>query len=84
MTHANPIGGVRKPGTVGLPYPDTDAQIVDVETGTRVLPPGVFFRAAHRRLFHRAMAASSRSPARRAGRWSDHPKARNTRQTWPG
>lgn len=60
-----------------------DATFV-LEDEPRVLSPGVFFRAAHRRLFHRAMAASSRSPARRAGRWSDHPKLRSTRQTWPG
>jgi long-chain acyl-CoA synthetase len=40
VTHCNPIGGRRKPGTVGLAYPDTDCEIVDVETGTRVLPAG--------------------------------------------
>ena len=40
VTHCNPVQGVRKPGSIGIPYPDTDAEIVDVETGTRVLPPG--------------------------------------------
>jgi long-chain acyl-CoA synthetase len=40
VTHANPFYGTRKPGTVGLPYPDTDCEVVDVETGTRPLPPG--------------------------------------------
>jgi hypothetical protein len=30
------------------------------------------------------MAVSSRSRARRPGRWSDQPNARRTRHTWPG
>jgi long-chain acyl-CoA synthetase len=29
-----------RPGTVGMPMPDTECEIVDVETGTRVLPYG--------------------------------------------
>src|SRR5262249_50698472 len=29
-----------KPGTIGLPIPDTDVKIVDVESGTRELPLG--------------------------------------------
>lgn len=29
-----------KPGSVGLPIHDTDLKIVDLETGTQVLPPG--------------------------------------------
>jgi len=33
VTHANPLKGTRKPGTVGLPYPGTDVRIVDLETG---------------------------------------------------
>lgn len=36
----NPQHGARKPGSVGLPLPDTDVQIVDVEIGTKVLPVG--------------------------------------------
>ncbi|MBX5445749.1 long-chain fatty acid--CoA ligase [Sphaerobacter sp.] len=40
VTHANPATGLRKPGTIGMPVPDTDAEIVDVDTGTRVLQPG--------------------------------------------
>lgn len=39
-THCNPLIGVRKPGSVGLPYPDTDCMIVDLETGTQELPVG--------------------------------------------
>ena len=40
VTHANPIFGARKAGTIGLPLPDTDARIVDLETGERTLLPG--------------------------------------------
>ncbi|MEW6666471.1 MAG: long-chain fatty acid--CoA ligase [Thermodesulfobacteriota bacterium] len=39
VTHANPIFGRRKLGTIGLPYPDTDIKIMDKETGTKELPP---------------------------------------------
>ncbi len=38
VTHANPMYGARKIGTIGLPVPDTDARIVDLETGDRTLP----------------------------------------------
>jgi long-chain acyl-CoA synthetase len=37
-THSTPHFAKRKPGTVGLPFPDTDIKIVDVETGTREMP----------------------------------------------
>ena len=40
VTHANPIFGNRKVGSIGLPWPDTDARIVDIETGMNVLPMG--------------------------------------------
>jgi long-chain acyl-CoA synthetase len=40
VTHSTPQLGKRKPGTVGLPFPDTDVKIVDVETGTREMPLG--------------------------------------------
>jgi long-chain acyl-CoA synthetase len=38
-THANPMWGRRRAGTIGLPLPDTEAKIVDTERGTD-LPPG--------------------------------------------
>ncbi|MBI2902898.1 MAG: long-chain fatty acid--CoA ligase [Candidatus Methylomirabilis oxyfera] len=38
-THVNPLYGARKVGTIGLPLPDTDAKIVDLETGQRALAP---------------------------------------------
>ena len=39
VTHANPLEGTRKAGSIGIPFPDTDARIVD-DTGTQALPPG--------------------------------------------
>ncbi len=40
VTHCNPLSGLRKPGSIGLALPDTDCKIVDVETGTKEMPPG--------------------------------------------
>ncbi|HMD33996.1 MAG TPA: long-chain fatty acid--CoA ligase [Vicinamibacterales bacterium] len=40
VTHSTPQLAFRKMGTIGLPFPDTDVKIVDVETGTRELPAG--------------------------------------------
>jgi long-chain acyl-CoA synthetase len=40
VTHGNPVFGKNKVGTIGLPWPDTDAKIVDVETGTKELGVG--------------------------------------------
>ncbi len=39
VTHCNPIYGTRKAGSIGVPFPDVDAQIVDLETD-EVLPVG--------------------------------------------
>ncbi len=36
-THANPVDGERRVGSIGLPLPDTEQRVVDLETGTRVL-----------------------------------------------
>ena len=33
VTHGNPLNGRRKPGSVGLPYPDTQVRIISLETG---------------------------------------------------
>lgn len=35
VTHANPLYGRRKNGTIGLPVPDTDCKVMDSETGTK-------------------------------------------------
>jgi long-chain acyl-CoA synthetase len=40
VTHAGPLDGSARPGTIGLPLPDTEALIVDAETGDEVLPDG--------------------------------------------
>jgi len=40
VTHANPVFGEDRIGTIGLPLPHTEAKIVDIETGMRELPPG--------------------------------------------
>jgi long-chain acyl-CoA synthetase len=40
VTHSTPQLALRKIGTVGLPFPDTDMKVVDVETGTYELPVG--------------------------------------------
>ena len=37
---ANPTQTVRKPGGVGMPFPDNDVRIVDLETGTTDMPLG--------------------------------------------
>jgi long-chain acyl-CoA synthetase len=38
VTHANPLYGVRKVGSIGTPIPNTEAKIVDLVTGEE-LPP---------------------------------------------
>lgn len=40
LTHAQPLRGKRKPGSIGLPLPDTEAKIVDSQEGRRELPMG--------------------------------------------
>ena len=47
VTHANPIYGPRKTGTIGVPFPDTDAKIVDLETRADA-PPGTIGELAVR------------------------------------
>ncbi|MDR7421928.1 MAG: long-chain fatty acid--CoA ligase [Armatimonadota bacterium] len=39
LTHANPIYGRQKSGSIGIPVPSTDAKIVDLETGAKTLGP---------------------------------------------
>src|ERR671919_389713 len=40
VTHINPIYGKRKFGSIGLPIPDTDCKIVDLDDPEKELPPG--------------------------------------------
>jgi long-chain acyl-CoA synthetase len=39
-TIANPATGPKKTGSIGMPLPDVDLRLVDVETGTREVAPG--------------------------------------------
>lgn len=40
VTHANPLQGVRKIGSIGIPLPSTDAKVVDMELGIEEMAPG--------------------------------------------
>lgn len=40
VTHTGPLDGTHRPGTIGLPLPDTEARIVDIATGQYSVPPG--------------------------------------------
>jgi long-chain acyl-CoA synthetase len=39
-THCNPLFGENKPGSIGLPLPDVECRVVDLETGTREVKTG--------------------------------------------
>jgi long-chain acyl-CoA synthetase len=40
VTHANAVFGERRPGSIGLPFPDTDCRIVDLDDWTVEIPAG--------------------------------------------
>lgn len=40
VTHLNPLRGVRKHGSIGIPFPDTLAAVADLETGELSTAPG--------------------------------------------
>ena len=40
VTHSNPIQGERKIGSVGMPIPDTEVKIVDIDDYTKIVPLG--------------------------------------------
>jgi long-chain acyl-CoA synthetase len=40
VTHANPLNGLRKVGSIGIPLPSTEAKIVDLRKGKREVPDG--------------------------------------------
>ena len=40
VTHANPLEGSRKVGSIGIPLPSTEAAIVDLATGRKHMRPG--------------------------------------------
>jgi long-chain acyl-CoA synthetase len=40
VTHVNPFRGQRKVGSIGIPVPNTECKIVDIEDNTREVPVG--------------------------------------------
>ncbi len=40
VTHANPLFGLRKYGSIGIPLPSTEARLFDLRTGKRRVPVG--------------------------------------------
>ncbi|NQV26986.1 MAG: AMP-binding protein [Rhodopirellula sp.] len=40
VTHSNPSDGTARIGSIGLPLPNTQVRLVDLETGTREVRPG--------------------------------------------
>ena len=40
VTHANPLRGKRKAGSIGMPVPDTDCRIVELEEPDKEVEPG--------------------------------------------
>ncbi len=38
LTHCTPIFGARRPASIGLPFPDTEARVVDLATGAPLAP----------------------------------------------
>ncbi len=40
VTHCNPIYGLNKKGSIGVPFPSTEAKIVDIEKGEKEMPVG--------------------------------------------
>ena len=40
VTHANPMNGVNKMNSIGIPMPDTECRIVDLESGQKQVPIG--------------------------------------------
>jgi len=40
VTHANPLVGERREGSIGMPLPDTDVKLTDLDEPDRVVPQG--------------------------------------------
>jgi long-chain acyl-CoA synthetase len=70
-THANPFGGIRKPGSIGIPFPSTEAKIIDLASG-KDLPQG------------RIGELAIRGPQVMQGYWQDPAATRQalTRSGW--
>jgi long-chain acyl-CoA synthetase len=71
VVSANPIFGENRIGTIGIPWPDTECKIVDIETGKNELPPGEPGELA------------VRGPQVMKGYWNKPEETRNTlREGW--
>jgi long-chain acyl-CoA synthetase len=40
VTHGNPLAGMRKVGSIGVPFPSTEARLVDLVKGAKDVPAG--------------------------------------------
>src|SRR5256886_7021218 len=40
VTHCNPVYGAHPEGSIGVPFPDTDVRLVDLDSGERAVPAG--------------------------------------------
>lgn len=38
VTHCNPVFGERRAGSIGIPLPDTEAKVIDLDTGREIEP----------------------------------------------
>ena len=48
VTHANPLNGLRKVGSIGIPLPSTEARVVGLRHGTKDVPTGMIGELAVR------------------------------------
>ena len=39
-THSNPVQGINKIGSIGVPFPDTECQIISLDDGETIMPVG--------------------------------------------
>ena len=72
----------QRPGA-DMRWPRAQTAFIDEDDGSLLLT-GFFFKAGHSTRRQRRMARSSRSMARRSGRWQLKPLAPRSRQTCPG
>jgi long-chain acyl-CoA synthetase len=74
----NPVKGVNKLGSVGMPLPDVDVRIYDVDDGTRVLPANELGEIAI--TAPQLMSGYWNSPEETARTLRDHTDERGTRR----
>ncbi len=66
ITHANPLNGLRKVGSIGIPLPNTEARIVSLRDKRKVMPAGQIGELA------------VRGPQVMRGYWNDEAATRQT------